>query len=396
MVSAFILCLFSTHAQVMWNIRKDTVVTYYYQDGDEFSNGNLNEKWSASFGWARSIANNREQQYYSEFKNHEKKDGLLNLQVRKECVTERLVDWMGDKDTIRAGGKFNGFNKRSFRYTSGMISSKNSYLRGYFEMKFKAPKEKGLWPAFWLYGGDPNEEIDFMELKGERHKQVHIDTHCPDRCDHYTRIGVQMRSFGGWVKISSDLTEGFHIISGSWDENEIKFYLNGNFIGVAKVKFDQKKFLVVNIAVPANNGPFKPGPDTTVTQFSPLSIDYIRVWSKTEPPAKPKIINVSEVSKYKVSPSSPKRLVKLVRGKKQDAENEGIFVSLIKNPEEMVQVYCNGLKANESCRLKLGDPTGKILFEQDLDQYEFTVPGKILPGYRLEISYLDKKAEHIF
>ena len=119
----FILILFSfgvstSNSQILWQINKDTVITYNYFDGDECSETELSkDKWSSWYGWARSIATNKEQQYYSDYKNHEVKNGCLYLSTRKEDVEARFVDWMGDNDSIKNGkGEFQGINKRKWKY----------------------------------------------------------------------------------------------------------------------------------------------------------------------------------------------------------------------------------------------------------------------------------------
>ena len=73
--------LFSNlYAQQLWQINKDTIIQWYYIDGDEFNDTVVNtNKWSYQFGWARSIAANKEQQYYTDGENHELKNGFLNL-----------------------------------------------------------------------------------------------------------------------------------------------------------------------------------------------------------------------------------------------------------------------------------------------------------------------------
>jgi hypothetical protein len=112
---------FISNSQTLWQINKDTVITYYYQDGDEFSETEISkEKWNSWYGWARSITSNKEQQYYSDYKNHEVKNGSLYITCVKESTRGRLIDWMGDNDSIKSGkGVFQGLNKRDFKYVSG-------------------------------------------------------------------------------------------------------------------------------------------------------------------------------------------------------------------------------------------------------------------------------------
>lgn len=378
-------------SQVLWQMNKDTVITYYYTDGDEFSGENdLKEKWKSWFGWARSILTNKEQQYYSEYENHEIKDGAINLTVKKQHVNARLVDWMGDKDSVFAGNRYAGDNKRNYKYTAGLITLKKEFLKGYFEIKFKAPSEKGLWPAFWLYGGSPNEEIDIMELKGERKSQIHVDTHCGN-CDMVRNpIGLK-RSFGGWIDVKGKLNEGFNVVAGLWDDNEVRYYVNGKCMAISKVKFTKPKNLVANVAVPDNNGPFHPGPDTNIVNFSPYVIDYIRVWTKDEKQEVKKVLADEKENKYPISDTKLSHSPKMLYAKKSDHKNDGIFISSFKNNANFIEIYCNGLNKGESYHVKLAGPEANVLFEGDVKAAEFKIPVAVTSYCNLEVSYKNKK-----
>ncbi|MGZ3885466.1 MAG: glycoside hydrolase family 16 protein [Bacteroidia bacterium] len=385
---------FRLNSQILWNIKSDTSIVYYYEDGDEFSSNDLKKNWESSYGWARSIASNKEQQYYSDYQNHELNNGCLNLTVEKKYVHARLVDWLKDHDSIKSGRVFDGLNKRHFKYTAGMIASKKEYLKGYFEMKFKAPKEAGLWPAFWLYGGSPNEEIDFMEGKGERENEIHVDTHCPGHCDYQRNaVGVK-KSFGGWIKLTGKLNEGYNIVSGIWGDDFVKFYLNGEYVAEAKVQFNKPKALVANIAVPSNDGPFHPGPDTTIVNFSPMSIDYIRVWSRDKNKAASKLI-VAENEKP-LDNIKMKRRVKFLYGTKKSHDNEGIFFSIMNCDDNSMTGYCNGLKKGESCKIIIKDEAGKVIFEKDNADREFKIPLGRSARCNIEITYLKQTVRHTF
>lgn len=395
----YTLILFSfgaltSNSQVLWQINKDTVITYNYVDGDEFSEGEISkDKWKSWYGWARSIATNKEQQYYSDYKNHEIKNGCLYLSTRKEDVEARFVDWMGDNDSIKNGkGEFQGINKRKWKYSGGLIHSNRQFLKGYFEIKFKAPSDKGLWPAFWLYGGTPNEEIDIMELKGEREDQIHVDTHCQN-CDMVRNpIGLK-RSFGGWLKLDGKLNKGFNVVSGLWTDDEIRYYLNGKCIAVAKVKFKVPKFLAANVAIADDNGPFHPGPDKNDTEFEPMIIDYIRVWTKEESTETP-ILKVDDHNK-ELDNTSVKRSPKMLFGKKKEHANDGIFISMLKLEDGNAKLFCNGMKEKESYKLKVtnGD---QLLLEQNITDREFIIPYAMSHGTKVEVTYNNKVASKTF
>jgi len=393
-----VICLYfvffsvALKTQILWQINSDTVQTLYYEDGDEFSSQSISkDKWRSWYGWARSIASNKEQQYYTDYKNLELKNGCLYITTNKKVVNARLIDQYGDNDSIKSGkGVFQGINKRQFKYESGLIQSNKKFLKGYFEIKFKAPPEKGLWPAFWLYGGAPNEEIDIMELKGEREDQTHVDTHCQG-CDVVKNFIGQKKSFGGWIKLNGDLDKGFNVISALWTDEQIRFYLNGKCIAISKVKFTQPKHVVANIAVADNKGPFHPGPDSDVTSFSPFVIDYIRVWSFDQDKSGAATLSSSDNNPLPEN-TEARHHPKMLYGKKNDHVNDGIFVSLFENEAGDFKLYCNGLGKKEtySVKFKLGE---EVLFEKTTNVAELDIPVKMKIGLKIEIVYKGKKAE---
>ncbi len=382
-------------AQILWQINKDTVITFNYQDGDEFSEPEINkDKWSSWYGWARSIYSNKEQQYYTDYENHELKNGNLYITSSKKTINARMIDWMGDNDSLKSGkGVFQGLNKREFKYVSGLIHSKKKFLKGYFEIKFIAPSDQGLWTAFWLYGGSPNEEIDIMELKGEREDQTHVDTHCQG-CDKVRNAIGQKRSFGGWIKLNGKLDKGYNIISCLWEDNDVKFYLNGKCIAVSKVKFTQPKHVAANVAIADDHGPFHPGPKKDAVVFTPFVIDYIRVWTKED--IQPDYFGLAKSDNNPAPDNTEmKRSPKMLYGKKKEHANEGIFVSLLKKEDGTMKLFCNGLNKKESYKIKVTN-ADQTLFEKVTADRELDIPVVASNGVKVEVTYGNKTVSKTF
>lgn len=379
----------------MWQFNKDSLITWYYQEGDEFNTSKLNANyWSDWYGWGRSIWGNKEQQYYTPYRNHFLKDGKLILTAKREDVNARLVDWMSDTDSIKNGNKFDGLNKRNFLYTGGMIQSKKTFQYGYFEIKFKTPKEGGFWPAFWLYGGTPNEEIDWMELKTEKDNQVHVAIHCQNPADEKIKTILGKKTWGSWVKFKGSLGDGFNIVSGIWTTEGCKYYLNGECIGISVAKMPIQKHLVANIAVANDNGPFNPGPNKNFKDSVNFEIDYIRVWNRNISSAQQKNPQSTSASApIEVKQTTLKSKKRIHYGKKEQHKNEGFFVSVMPQSNGKYQITVMGKNIPEDGVLSIKDNSGKAVNEVKLTFGATSFD--VLPGQNITVKAFGKEGNYL-
>jgi beta-glucanase (GH16 family) len=139
---------------------------------------------------------------------------------------------------------------------SGMLRSKWTGEYGYFEIRMKVPRGRGLWPAFWL---NPSRDED----------QSDVETKL-DRWGSY-RPGV-------------DLADDFHVFAVEWTPQGVTHYLDGTKIAERRFSWVHKDgsdagpaHVLVNLAV----GGKWPGPPDSDTEFPAiLQVSYIRVWQK--------------------------------------------------------------------------------------------------------------------
>lgn len=398
-VIAFISVTFKTAiSQQLWQINKDTVITWFYQDGDEFNESNLNtDMWKYWYGWARTIFSQKEQQYYTDGKNLELKNGRLNIFATRENKTARVIDWNPDNDSIKANGKFDGFNKRTFKYTSGMIQSKRDYLYGYFEIKFKMQKPGGYWPAFWLYGGTPNEEIDWMELKSEKPNAIHVGRHSTIDKENRIRNYFRKKLWGDWIYFKGNLTDGDNIISGEWTPDYLKYYLNGECIAYTKVHLPSPKVLCANLAVPSKHEPYHPGPDTSIINSGNYEIDYIRTWTSNQD-----IEKKIDAKKYspKLNSDNPiltsmlKSKTCFYYGKKSDHKNEGLTVSVFLDVKNTYNLRVLGKEIPPDATYKISDVNGNVLLTEHLKYGSTLINLNVLIGdiFVLTIESYNQKA----
>ena len=267
--------------QVMWQIKSDSSQKWFYQDGDEFNGYYIDEsKWQFGFPWGNVVMS--QDLYYSK-ENVSVKDGVASFIAKKEKGTYPVYEWEIKQAYLNKTGKKVVEGKYEVDYTAGLISSRKRYKHGYFELRFKSNEEKGIWPAFWLYGGEPNEEIDFFELKGERGNQIHLDVHCPNGCENYRGGFLNLKkNWGAWLKTKESLNNGWNIVSGEWDQKGVKFFLNGQPIGYFEGSFKTAQTLIINTSVAKDGEPFNPGPDENTKWPNTFDVDYVRVWSKED------------------------------------------------------------------------------------------------------------------
>ena len=155
---------------------------------------------------------------------------------------------------------------QNYAYMSGVITTQPSFSQtyGYFEMRARLPRGKGLWPAFWLLPADLSwpPEIDVMESIGDP-SQVFVTTH-----SKVTKAeGVERRIAPGV----------FHVFAASWDERNVIWYIDGREVGRHPTPGDMHKpmFMLANLAV---GGHWPGSPDANTRFPATYEIDYIRAY----------------------------------------------------------------------------------------------------------------------
>jgi beta-glucanase (GH16 family) len=153
-----------------------------------------------------------------------------------------------------------------YRYTSGLITTQPSFSQtyGYFEIRAKLPRGKGLWPAFWLLPADLGwpPEIDVVESIGDP-GVVYMTAHSKldERPSNREEISP----------------EAFHVYAVSWDPGVLVWYIDGREVKRQPTPPDMNKpmFMLANLAVGGN----WPGePDFSTGWPARMSIDYIRAY----------------------------------------------------------------------------------------------------------------------
>lgn len=393
LLSLFVLSSFSLFGQlqpILWHVKTDTIERWNYHFGDEFSSTTLDkEKWFDTYSWGGLLTKYR---IYSDPKMVVPHEGFLSLKADTTSEWRTFQEWMIDKEGAKSEGVEIKNNSLQLKYLNSCIWSKQDFKYGYFECRCKAPSGKGLWPAFWLFGQNNKDEIDFMEMKGEKEYETHIDVHVPDKSDKIPGFLGIKQDWGGWVKTEQKLTDEWVVFSGIWKLGSLIYYVNGVPVSHFKGDFATSMNVIANLANAVDNGPFKPGPDEN-TQFpNEFLVDYIRVWKSNDDPSisrAPKIL-VRDENKVMASSSIPETKIKKKIGLVYDSKlfkKEIGFVGLIPVGERQYQIQVNGAKLKNT-RISVIDSSGKTVQEIVLtSQYSIVNLSSLRKGdYTLELN----------
>lgn len=260
----------------------------YYND--EFEGNSLDmSSWSYNtgyfldpsdpntFGWG----NNEAEYYTDEADNIFIADGDLHLVAKYEPYTFTCTDAAQTKVTAN--------------YSSGKIISKDkvAFTYGRIDFRAKLPAGNGLWPALWLLPNDDtygtwaaSGEIDVMEARGRV-------TNASSGTIHYGGAWPNNRYTGSDYIFPEGSTydDGYHVYSVIWEEDNITWYVDGEFFQYIPKEqwysansssdtapFDKDFYIIMNLAV---GGWFDGGllPDSSFTSAEML-VDYVRVYKE--------------------------------------------------------------------------------------------------------------------
>jgi beta-glucanase (GH16 family) len=357
--------LFGQLQPILWHVKTDTIERWDYHFGDEFSTATLDsEKWFDTYSWGGLLTQYR---IYSDPKLVVPHEGFVSLKADTTSEWRTFPEWMIDKEGAKKAGVEIKNNSLQLKYLNSCIWSKQEFKYGYFECRCKAPSGKGLWPAFWLYGQNQKDEIDFMEMKGEKEFETHVDVHVPNTTDKVPGFLGFKQDWGGWIKTEQKLTDEWVIFSGIWKPRSLIYYVNGVPVSHFKGDFETSMNLIANLANAVDNGPFKPGPDEKTVFPNEFLVDYIRVWKSNENPSNVNIkkVNVRDENKVMSSAVIPSIKIKKKIGLIYDTKlfkKEIGFVALVPVGDRSYQIQANGVKL-KNAKIQIIDASGTIIKE---------------------------------
>ena len=236
---------------------------------DEFNSGSIDENnWN--FQVVEAGRFNNEWQRYT--------NSNANAYVENDCLVIKAIHEGGNHGMDQyTSARLNTANRQTWRY--GKISA-----------RIKLPQGNGIWPAFWMWGANIDEnggdtpwpqsgEIDILELYGSRDNGVvEANIHYADESGSHAMMGA----------VAFKLDEGifaddFHIFELEWNENSISWFVDGKQFASTSItaeelsEFHEEFFILLNIAVGGAHAG-RPDSNTIFPQY--MYIDWIRVYQK--------------------------------------------------------------------------------------------------------------------
>ncbi len=173
---------------------------------------------------------------------------------------------------------------------AGMVSLKEKYTRGYFEIRCICNKDAAFWSAFWIQANHPYEaeysqggvggaEIDIFEAMsyGDSFPNAVTSTvHCAGVDG--VQEGFQSANLGTFK--ANNIYEEFNTYGLEWTEDEYIFYING--IETARTSFGNgvsqvPEEVIVSLEIPGDDKLESFDKETYKTEFI---VDYVKIYQK--------------------------------------------------------------------------------------------------------------------
>ena len=169
----------------------------------------------------------------------------------------------------------------SYWYTGGNINSKQKMHYGYIEAKIAINYGEGFFPAFWLYGTEPDlalhqgtdyQEIDIFEMTPHRTQQQNSSI-----IHDYNLMTSNWHNYDDFGNISKKFSindyRNYHVYGLEWTPSKIIYYVDGAIYRIeANQGLFDPKTIILNFAVKRNH--------VTSTTIFPgeMDVDYVRVY----------------------------------------------------------------------------------------------------------------------
>lgn len=227
---------------------------------DDFDAVRLDQaKWMTGYYWGKALLNETyvlagEKQFFKD-DNIELRDSTLRITTRRENTAGKTWD------------PVHGFMTRDFEYTSGLISTGQSFRQkqGKFEAKVRFSDAAPMINAFWLVGEKIAPQIDVFKSTVQNGKMIECGLHS---------INGKQEPVHQTKKINgTTFTGNYYIYSLEWSPENIIWKINGVEVNrESKNLPDEPMYLTFCTSLSQN-------PDDRKIP-STLDIDWIRCYQK--------------------------------------------------------------------------------------------------------------------
>ena len=192
------------------------------------------DKWKLGQPWGRFHPSDLKQHYDIDGKEtYISKENHLVLELRDRplhVIKSELPEWRQNDDME---------DEFTIPYAVGLVTSKESWLYGWFEAEIKLPKGTSLWPAFWLSGKHSwPPEIDIFEAYSNN-GDLYSDKFLFKKRDHVKiqpnlHYGVveegTKEMYGAYDVPVYDATNRFVQYACWWEKDFIRIYYDGMMV----------------------------------------------------------------------------------------------------------------------------------------------------------------------
>ena len=258
---------------------------------DEFDGDSINsDNWSFDIGNGDNGWGNGELQYYRE-DNASVEDGLLIIEAQKHVPPIDLPQKTGNRFT---SSKLISIDKVEFKY-------------GRVDIRAVVAEGQGMWSAGWMLGANWSEigwpyagEIDIFDTIGgsaSKHgsnqegmivNNMYWNSTGPDPSEPLRAQGINNNGNAEYrINTSNEgetFSNRFHVFSLIWDEDSIKFEVDGvntnndvALVGALAQTYRNPFFLILNVAI---GGAWPKSPDGTTDFPDGMLVDYVRVYQR--------------------------------------------------------------------------------------------------------------------
>lgn len=179
--------------------------------------------------------------FADEFNGHKVNTALWNYRIDRKLLSAQLPQNVSEGNgvlSITLRKQMDG----KFSYTGGGIVSKRTFRYGYFEVRARTTACAGWHSAFWAMAADPSNtynvarrtEIDQLEIDGSEPRKISQGVIAwqptsTSRASEYKGVDIGRKA----SVLAFDTSAGWHTYGFAWDEQAVRFFVDGRQTDVA-------------------------------------------------------------------------------------------------------------------------------------------------------------------